>query len=103
MRRRFNITGSCIPERHYMVRLDNRLKKIKEDFIDGPAFVRAFSKKLFVEFGNIESGDSPNMQKMLSAFREHNVEAGLDDLFVCLSRMCGKSTRPIVLMIDEVG
>lgn len=34
MRRRFNITGLCSPERHYMVRLNDRLKKIKEDYID---------------------------------------------------------------------
>ncbi len=40
MRRRFNITGLCSPERHYMVRLDDRLKKIKEDYIDyGSYFV----------------------------------------------------------------
>ncbi|MDE6363966.1 MAG: ATP-binding protein [Lachnospiraceae bacterium] len=40
MRRRFNITGSCSPERHYMVRLDERLKKIKEDYVeDGSYFV----------------------------------------------------------------
>lgn len=34
MKRRFNITGACNPQRHYMVRLDDRLKKIKEDYID---------------------------------------------------------------------
>lgn len=67
---------------------------VTEDFIDGPAFVRAFSKKLFAEFGNIGPGDSQNMQEMLSDFRDHNAEAGLDDLFVCLSRICEKSTRP---------
>lgn len=40
MRRRFNITGLCSPERHYMVRLNDRLKKIKEDYIDyGSYFV----------------------------------------------------------------
>lgn len=40
MRRRFNITGSCSPQRHYMVQLDNRLEKIKEDFVDyGSYFV----------------------------------------------------------------
>ncbi len=40
MKRKFNITGACIPERHYMVRLDNRLEKIKEDFVDyGSYFV----------------------------------------------------------------
>ena len=40
MKRRFNVTGSCIPQRHYMVGLDSRLKKIKEDFVDyGSYFV----------------------------------------------------------------
>ncbi len=40
MKRRFNVTGSCNPQRHYMVRLDDRLKKIKEDYVDyGSYFV----------------------------------------------------------------
>ena len=40
MRRRFNITGSCNPQRHYMVDLDDRLKRIKEDYVDeGEYFV----------------------------------------------------------------
>ena len=30
MRRRFNITGSCNPQRHYMVNLDERVKKLKK-------------------------------------------------------------------------
>lgn len=30
MKRRFNITGSCTPQRNYMVRLDDRLKNIRE-------------------------------------------------------------------------
>ena len=34
MKRRFNVTGSCTPQRHYMVRLDDRLKKIKQNFVD---------------------------------------------------------------------
>ena len=34
MKRRFNVTGSCIPQRHYMVKLDDRLKSIKEEYID---------------------------------------------------------------------
>lgn len=34
MRRKFNITGSCNPKRHYMVQLDDRLKKIRENYID---------------------------------------------------------------------
>lgn len=38
MRRRFNITGSCNPNKHYMVRLDDRLKKIKEDYVDTESY-----------------------------------------------------------------
>lgn len=40
MRRKFNITGACNPQKHYMVRLDERLKRIKEEYIDeGSYFV----------------------------------------------------------------
>ena len=40
MKRRFNVTGSCDPRRHYMVDLSERLKKIKEDYVDyGSYFV----------------------------------------------------------------
>lgn len=34
MRRYFNTEGQCEPEIHYMVRLDDRLDKIKRLFID---------------------------------------------------------------------
>ncbi len=38
--RRFNVTGSCNPQRDYMVGLGDRLRKIKEDFVDeGSYFV----------------------------------------------------------------
>lgn len=40
MKRRFNITGSCIRQRHYMVKPDEWLKRIKEDYIEeGSYFV----------------------------------------------------------------
>ena len=34
MKRRFNTTGSCSRKKHYMVKLDKRLEKIKEDYVD---------------------------------------------------------------------
>ncbi len=34
MKRRFNVTDTCIPQMHYMVKLDDRLKSIKEEYID---------------------------------------------------------------------
>ncbi len=40
MERRFNITGFCNPQKHYMVMLDDRLRKIKETYVDnGDYFV----------------------------------------------------------------
>lgn len=38
MKRRFNTTGSCNWQKHYMVRLDDRVKKIKEDYVDEGAY-----------------------------------------------------------------
>ena len=40
MRRYFNTEGQCEPDMHYMVRLDDRLKKIKVRYVDrGSYFV----------------------------------------------------------------
>lgn len=39
MNKRFNITGSCVPEQHYMVDITERLKKIKEMIDRGDYFV----------------------------------------------------------------
>lgn len=38
MKRKFNITGVCVPEKHYMVNLDKRLKEIRELIDDGAYF-----------------------------------------------------------------
>lgn len=40
MKRRFNINSSCNPKRNYMVDISDRLKKIKENYVDyGSYFV----------------------------------------------------------------
>ena len=40
MERYFNTEGLCVPEEHYMVRLDDRLSRIKQQFVDrGKYFV----------------------------------------------------------------
>ncbi len=38
MKRRFNTTGSCNSKRHYMVRLDGRIRKIKEFYVDDGSY-----------------------------------------------------------------
>lgn len=144
MKRRFNTTGSCNPQRHYVVRLDDRLKKIREyyvddgsyfvinkgrqygktttlkalenylsneymvasldfqqlgteDFADESTFVRAFTEVLLTALQSSELCDS----KILKEFIEEG-NCTLKDLFVQLSILCKSSSRPIVLMIDEV-
>lgn len=144
MKRRFNTTGSCNPQRHYMVRLDDRLKKIREyyvddgsyfvinkgrqygktttlkalenylsneymvasldfqqlgteDFADESTFVRAFTEVLLTALQSSELCDT----KILKEFIEEG-NCTLKDLFVQLSILCKSSSRPIVLMIDEV-
>ena len=146
MKRRFNTTGSCSPTRHYMVRLDNRLKMMKDRFVDyGSYFVinrgrqygktttlhaledylkddylvlsldfqqmgtedfsneAAFSKALveiIIREFKIRKLDGGEALEVLESFDKE--KAGMKDLFICLSDMCGRSQRPIVLMIDEV-
>lgn len=144
MKRRFNITGSCNPQRHYMVRLDDRLKKIKEDYIDignyfiinrgrqygktttlhalekylkneyivlsldfqlmgtedfsdETTFSHSFFNDISIALKNIENSTLPFLKPSSdgSAY-------GLKELFADLSNMCKNSSRPIVLMIDEV-
>lgn len=149
MKRRFNVTGACNPQRHYMVRLDGRLKRIKEEYIDegsyfvinrgrqygktttlkaleeylkkdyivlsldfqkfetgnfadGVLFSRIFAKKLSMAFRYVEAEDKEEQELLLMNFGNENHGGGLDELFECLSGVCGRSSRPIVLMIDEV-
>lgn len=149
MKRRFNITGSCSPQRHYMVQLDDRIKKIKEDYVDeGSYFVinkgrqygktttlraltkylamdyivlfldfqkisakkftdesifsKSFVDKLLLAFRNVEAEDKEKLEELLSDFKNGCPDIGLDELFECLSCLCGNSSRPIVLIIDEV-
>lgn len=149
MRRRFNITGSCNPQRHYMVRLDDRVEQIKRDYVDeGSYFVinrgrqygktttlaalekylkdtylvlsldfqeietakfadnvlfsQTFAKKLARAFRFVEIKDKETLQKLLLDFVRENPNGGLSELFECLSVLCEVSSRPVVLMIDEV-
>lgn len=148
MKRRFNTTGSCNPQRHYMVKLDDRLKRIKENYVDyGSYFVinkgRQYGKTttlkalkkylsddyivLSLDFQQIGTGDFVDERRFTCTFAEVLMKAfevnhlcgseallktlevfvekgqkSLKNLFECLSSICKNSSRPIVLMIDEV-
>ena len=148
MRRYFNTEGLCRPDVHYMVDLGDRLKEIKEryvergsyfmidrarqygktttlqalagylrdqyvvlymdlqkmgaeDFADEKAFSRAFVKSLSAAFktaGTWAGERKGALQELLDA----QSGLSLSDLFILLSRLCGETARPIVLLIDEV-
>jgi len=147
MKRKFNTTGSCNPQRHYMVKLNDRLKEIKENLVDcGDYFVinrgRQYGKTttlgaleqylkddyivLSLDFQEFSTGDFEDdiifsqtlVKKLVTAFRyveaedqlrdmlldlkKNHPNGGLSELFEGISGMCENSSRPIVLMIDEV-
>lgn len=148
MTKYFNTEGSCKPEEHYMVKLDDRLARIKkllvdrkkyfvinrgrqygktttlraleeflkddyivlsldfqqlgtEDFADESTFTCAFADVFLRTFCINGLSDVEEMLKPLSNVIEKG-NIGLKDLFVRLSHVCMNSSRPIVLMIDEV-
>ncbi len=149
MKRRFNVTGCCNPQRHYMVRLDDRLKKIREDYVDygsyfvinrgrqygktttlaaleeylkndyivlsldfqqmststfadDASFVKGLANKLLTAIKSMEFEDKEKFCSILTELKNNKPDAGMDELFEYLSRMCEMGSRPVVLMIDEV-
>ncbi|MDE7201009.1 MAG: ATP-binding protein [Lachnospiraceae bacterium] len=70
MRRRFNITGSCKPQRHYMVRLDDRLKKIKEEYVDEGSY--------FVINRGRQYGKTTTLDALESYLKEEYIVISLD-------------------------
>ena len=147
----FNTAGCCIPDKHYMVNIDDKLEKIKKLVDDGSYFVinraRQYGKTttlsalaqylkeqyavVFLDFQMMSESDFQDEATFVNSFVEiflaeirakkeiqdalsvsalaelENAETsgkikGLRNLFTCLSTLCGKSEKPIVLMIDEV-
>ena len=70
MKRRFNTTGLCIPQRHYMVRLDERLKKIKDDLIDYGSY--------FVINRGRQYGKTTTLRALEDYLKEDYIVASLD-------------------------
>lgn len=144
----FNTTGLCIPEKHYMVDISDRLAEIKRMVDAGKYFcinrarqygktttLAALADHLSPEY-NVLSLDFQGIgnagfateesfvqsfagmirrQKRIGAAVPENILASadeimkrkehlarLDELFDLLSDWCAESSKPMVLMIDEV-
>lgn len=89
-------------EREYTVFSLDFQKMETGNFKDALTFSKAFIEKLLIALGNMELEDRENLRECLLNFEGGASDTGLDMLFLCLSSLCEKSTRPIVLIIDEV-
>lgn len=145
--RRFNTEGQCNPQKHYMVRLDERMHKIRDCYVDpGSYFIinrgRQYGKTttlraleqylkddylvISMDFQEITTEEYRDETTFTTAFMKLFVEALeeceaseeeikplvtlLEDpeaclisgMFRLLGKVCKISSKPIVLMIDEV-
>ncbi len=73
-----------------------------ESFADSVLFSQTLARKLYTAFEYVKTENQEILQNMLSDFRKENPCGGLNELFDCISRICGCSLRPVILMIDEV-
>lgn len=70
MRRYFNTEGLCVPEEHYMVKLDERLNKIKELFVD--------KGKYFVINRGRQYGKTTTLRALAEYLKEEYVICSMD-------------------------
>ena len=152
MGKRFNVTGLCVPRKHYMVNLENRLVQAKKMVEEGAYFTihraRQYGKTTllyaleeylktdylvvsidFQKFGtakyeseNIfalsfadcflmelerrEESDTSVLSQETEVLRNicqsRDSSYSFYELFANLNRICRRSGKPVVLMIDEV-
>ena len=152
MKKRFNITGLCVPDKHYMVDISEQLEQIRELVDEGAyftinrarqygktttlaalakvlkddylvvsldfqalgsasfdnenkfsiAFASCFLDELKYKTGEISSRGEDIINELSKAVMDHESTLELMQLFKRLQFICVSSTKPIVLMIDEV-
>lgn len=148
MKRYFNTEGQCDPKMHYMVHLDERLDKIKQQYVDREKYFvinrgRQYGKTttlmalaqylksdymvISMDFQMMSSDNFENEKSFVCAFVHYFTEVAvkeqretadedlwelmepqstvydnLNTMFGFFSRVCERSTKPVVLIIDEV-
>ncbi|MDE6603981.1 MAG: ATP-binding protein [Lachnospiraceae bacterium] len=73
-----------------------------EKFESGETFSKAFACMLCDALEHQEGEGQQKLHGMLAEFIAQNREMGMDGLFAFISHMCRESSRPAVLIIDEV-
>lgn len=144
----FNTTAVCVPSKHYMVDLSERVEEIRKLVDNGEYFtinrarqygktttITALKKRIAndnvvvsLDFQGISESGFRTEQEFVQEFcrlivkrrrtissipadveqllaeyvAQHEPKAKLSELFVTLNRWCEESSKPVVLIIDEV-
>lgn len=73
-----------------------------EDFESERDFVEALSREILHKAGRKKELPADVEKELYELTQEKKRKSRLSDLFICFSRWCEESDKPIVLMIDEV-
>ena len=73
-----------------------------EDYADAAVFVKAFIRTVIERFHIMKICEKDEMLLPLTELMEESVDKSLITLFIQLSRMCAKASKPVVLIVDEV-
>ncbi len=101
MRKEFNVTGSCNPQRHYMVDMEKRFKAVEELIEMGEYFIinraRQYGKTTMLH--TICSRISNHFQVLLANAKELDKDVFLFGKEIIQS--CKSAEKPMVLLIDD--
>lgn len=73
-----------------------------KNFEDESMFSKAFARMFITPFYTARIENTEELLKQLSDFIQREQNLSLDELFLCLSKVCSMAPRPVVLLIDEV-
>lgn len=73
-----------------------------KNFENEMRFSKAFAKMFISSFEYSDNEDLKCILKPVSDFIQKEENDSLDELFACLSEVCTKASKPVILLIDEV-
>lgn len=86
---------------YIVVSMDFQMLSTK-NFEDESMFSKAFARMFITPFYTARIENTEELLKQLSDFIQREQNLSLDELFLCLSKVCSMAPRPVVLLIDEV-
>lgn len=86
---------------YLVVSMDFQMISTK-NFENEVRFSKAFAKMFLSSLDDSDIEGSENLLMPVTDFIKKEENDSLDELFSCLSELCSKSSKPVILLIDEV-